>query len=519
MIGRLLAPLGVVAPGALLLVLPFAPAAHGTVTEDECTGSNGTLGGSAVAWDSDRCVLLDRLLIIVAGDLDNAVTQLETRSGWTAERKVPFFNYILAKSSGSHDLAGIKAERDYFSSQSWTASVELDALASAAQLVPGDGPVGNTDLPVGGTDTHLPDETPPPLPVVADKAPSFADESVSDQDYIQYAPVDSWTLPSATGGDGDLTYSLSPELPAGMSFDGTALTISGTPASALAATEYILTATDADGDVTKLAFNITVAAQVAHALSKAGGDGQQGPGGRPLADPFVVSLLDQVGNPYAGAPVAFEVTEGGGTLSAFADTTDAEGRATVALTLGQVPGSNTVQAVVAGLDPVIFTATAEVTSDFDGDGATGLADFRLFAKAFGGTDPRFDLDANGSVGMTDFFLFVESFDQPARAKLVAMAREFGLPGGPGLGQNAPNPFNNQTVISWSLLQPGQARLEVFALTGQRVAVLHEGPAQAGTHRLNWDGRDDQGRPLGSGMYVYRLVTAAGAETRKLTLLR
>ena len=75
------------------------------------------------------------------------------------------------------------------------------------------------------------------------------------------------------------------------------------------------------------------------------------------------------------------------------------------------------------------------------------------------------------------------------------------------------------MISWSLLQPGEARLEVFALTGQRVAVLHEGPAQAGTHRLNWDGRDDQGRPLGSGMYVYRLVTAAGAETRKLTLLR
>ncbi len=58
-----------------------------------------------------------------------------------------------------------------------------------------------------------------------------------------------------------------------------------------------------------------------------------------------------------------------------------------------------------------------------------------------------------------------------------------------------------------------------ALTGQRVAVLHDGPHKAGFHRLHWDGRDDQGRRLASGVYVYRLVTADGAHTRKLTLLR
>ena len=278
----------------------------------------------------------------------------------------------------------------HFSSQSWAAIVELDALASAAQLAPA---VATT--------------------VAADKFPTFVGGSVSDQDYTQYAPVDSWTLPGAVDGDGDLTYTLSPELPAGLDFDGKARTISGTPASALEETRYTLTATDEDGDDTRLTFTIKVAAQVAHALSKAGGDEQQGPGGSLLAEPFVVSLLDQVGNPYAGAPVAFEVTAGGGTLSALTDTTDAEGRAAVALTLGQVPGTNTVEAVVAGLDPVIFTATAEVTPDFDGDGAIGSLDFYLFADAFGGSDPRFDLDGNGSVGLPDFFLFAESFGQPA----------------------------------------------------------------------------------------------------------
>ena len=103
---------------------------------------------------------------------------------------------------------------------------------------------------------------------------------------------------------------------------------------------------------------------------------------------------------------------------------------------------------------------------------------------------------------------------------MALARELiGLPDGPQLRQNAPNPFNSGTVISWFQLEPGMAHLEVFALTGQRVAVLHRGPMRAGLHRLRWDGRDERGRFLASGVYVYRLVTAGAVQTRKLTLLR
>ena len=231
-------------------------------------------------------------------------------------------------------------------------------------------------------------------------------------------------------------------------------------------------------------------------------------------------MLDQNGSALPGAVVTFALTGDGGTLSAVTDTTDAEGRAATILTLGEELGAYTVVATVADLEPVTFTATAKATPDFDEDGEVGFSDFFLFAEAFGGSDPRFDLDASGSVDFADFFLFAEHFGQPARAKLVAMARELiGLPDGPGLQQNAPNPFNSQTVIPWFVLQPGSARLEVFAVTGQRVAVLHEGPRKAGLYRQHWDGRDEQGRPLASGVYVYRLVTAAGAQTRKLTVLR
>ena len=102
---------------------------------------------------------------------------------------------------------------------------------------------------------------------------------------------------------------------------------------------------------------------------------------------------------------------------------------------------------------------------------------------------------------------------------VAANKLIGLPNELQLQQNAPNPFNSQTVISYLLPKSGPVRLEVFSVIGQRVAVLRQGPQQAGYHRLHWEARDSQGRPLASGMYLYRLVTDEGILTRKLTLLR
>ncbi len=255
-------------------------------------------------------------------------------------------------------------------------------------------------------------------------------------------------------------------------------------------------------------------------LTRISGDDQQGPVGTPLGDPLVVSVLDQNGSPYAGAEVTFVVTTGEGTLSVETATTDSSGRAAATLTLGSGSGTTIVEVMVADLEPVIFTAVAEATPDFDGDGVASFADFFLFADAFGTADARFDLDGSGVVDFGDFFIFADAFGEPVRAKLLALAAKLiGLPDGPQLQQNAPNPFNSQTVISYFLLASGQARLEVYGLSGQRVAVLQEGPRKAGLHRFRWDGRDDQGRPLASGVYMCRLVTEEGVKTRKLMLLR
>ena len=219
-------------------------------------------------------------------------------------------------------------------------------------------------------------------------------------------------------------------------------------------------------------FTATAAEQTtSHSLTKVCGEDQEGTAGILLDKPFVVSVLDEDGAAIAGVVVTFSVTAGGGTLSSTTATTEANGRAATRLTLGSEPGTNTVEATVEGLEPVTFTASGQ---------------------------------ASPVVGLFDLF---------GSGKRVA------LPDSPQLAQNAPNPFNSQTVLSYFLHAPGLARVEVFALTGQRVAVLHQGPQQAGYYRLRWNGHDDAGRPVASGMYLYRLVTDEVVLTRKLILLR
>ncbi len=95
---------------------------------------------------------------------------------------------------------------------------------------------------------------------VPDPEPDFGSESVPDQTYAVNGTV-SLQLPLATGGNPPLTYSISPALPAGLTFDARARTITGTPMSAMSSTPYTYTVTDADAvdaGTDTLTFNITV---------------------------------------------------------------------------------------------------------------------------------------------------------------------------------------------------------------------------------------------------------------------
>ncbi len=88
-----------------------------------------------------------------------------------------------------------------------------------------------------------------------------------------------------------------------------------------------------------------------------------------------------------------------------------------------------------------------------------------------------------------------------------------------LAQNYPNPFNPTTTISFNLKQSGNANLGIYNLKGQLVKTLHKGQTQAGTHNLVWDGRDESGRQVGSGLYFYRLSSDSFSQTRKMLLMK
>jgi hypothetical protein len=108
---------------------------------------------------------------------------------------------------------------------------------------------------------------------------------------------------------------------------------------------------------------------------------------------------------------------------------------------------------------------------------------------------------------------------PQPNTLVEEERTASLPQSFSLAQNFPNPFNSSTVIRFALPQSEEVELSVFNLAGQKVATLVEGVRQAGAYTVNWDGRDEGGKELASGVYLYRLRAGERGETRKLLLLR
>jgi hypothetical protein len=86
--------------------------------------------------------------------------------------------------------------------------------------------------------------------------------------------------------------------------------------------------------------------------------------------------------------------------------------------------------------------------------------------------------------------------------------------------NHPNPFNPKTTINFRLSEGARVNLEVYEPAGRVVRRLLDGnELAAGPHAIDWDGRDDAGRPVASGTYFYRVVSADRVVTRQMTLLK
>jgi hypothetical protein len=88
-----------------------------------------------------------------------------------------------------------------------------------------------------------------------------------------------------------------------------------------------------------------------------------------------------------------------------------------------------------------------------------------------------------------------------------------------LEQNYPNPFNPVTTITFTLPRQEKVELEVYNLLGKKVRVLLQEQMIAGSHLVQWDGRNDAGESLGSGIYFYRLKAGDFVQTRRMLLLK
>ena len=88
-----------------------------------------------------------------------------------------------------------------------------------------------------------------------------------------------------------------------------------------------------------------------------------------------------------------------------------------------------------------------------------------------------------------------------------------------LGQNFPNPFKPATTIEYTLSEQSSAVLGVYDAAGRLVVRLDQGVRDAGIHRAEWDGRDADGRAVGSGVYFYRIEGAPHVAAKKMVLVR
>ena len=94
-----------------------------------------------------------------------------------------------------------------------------------------------------------------------------------------------------------------------------------------------------------------------------------------------------------------------------------------------------------------------------------------------------------------------------------------LPDAYMLEQNYPNPFNQSTTFQYSLPEKSEVTLSVYSILGRQIAILLHGEQEAGRYSLRYDGSDNHGQILPSGLYFCRLATKGFDKTIKFAILR
>ncbi|MCH8305923.1 MAG: T9SS type A sorting domain-containing protein, partial [Candidatus Marinimicrobia bacterium] len=88
-----------------------------------------------------------------------------------------------------------------------------------------------------------------------------------------------------------------------------------------------------------------------------------------------------------------------------------------------------------------------------------------------------------------------------------------------LSQNYPNPFNPTTVINYAIPQATEVTIVIYDLLGREVIRWEGNKIGAGYHSIRWDGRNQRGVQVSSGVYIYRIIAGDFIRSKKMVLLR
>jgi hypothetical protein len=117
------------------------------------------------------------------------------------------------------------------------------------------------------------------------------------------------------------------------------------------------------------------------------------------------------------------------------------------------------------------------------------------------------------------FTWTSNGDRMVVASLSSGNSTGTLPDGFSLNQNYPNPFNPTTTISFTVPVNTRARIEIYNVLGALIAVPYDDAVLAGEHSILWDGRNQNGEAVSSGVYLYKLISDGYSEARKMMLLK
>ena len=326
----------------------------------------------------------------------------------------------------------------------------------------------------------------------------FDPNVVADQTFTVGTAV-SLTLPTAMGGTPPYTYTLAPTLPAGLSFDPIANGpghIGGTPTAILPATPFTYTATDVRGASASLTFTITVELNL-----DVNSDGK-------------VDVLDLV-----WVAVSYQMRGDGLRADVNADgVVNVQDLVAVA---GGVDAAAVLPAKVA--EEVALAAEAAAAREGVSAGAPRMRFSSPSGRASGLTTHR-----NVAAALADVRSLVGSDVRlrgwlPLLERLLQVLSEMkAIPETTALLPNYPNPFNPETWIPYHLAQAANVTLTIYDVRGGVVRTLRLGHQPAGVYQSRgraayWDGRNQIGEQVASGLYFYTLTAGDFTATCKMLI--